>query len=583
MEPTLKRKVARVNLASTAPPVQPPARPTSPLRPKAKVNSSAHRRPPSPAKPARGTLSPTFQPRTESRALTSSSSSVAASDVGRARTRNGSVSLHHAVSFSSFSPATPKSSLPPPPASHSDADGRYSPSPPVRIKSKVSRLAKAAPSDSPGPRIRAPSIGSNVSSQPSSLYPITTATAAANPHRYAPPKPTSYQPFKPQSSAPRIARVDPAFIPLPAAANSPPASAVSFSSRSSLSRADSFPVSTSASAVSSGVTPDERLRSTLDSLLSYTEKNGALPREDAHSGDSGQDRETGTPTGTETDGEGSSSTDAKKVKAQAKSNRKIADLEITNRSLLAINASLESAKHKQAKEIRELRRKLRESRLILPPHAFRAVTSPLSSSITSSASLSSDDSDDSDAERDEDGDEVYKRIKVILEGLLHAGRQALERKPDDFPAVKGGAKVLSADEVRSWRDSGGGGGLLGEDAFSGLDGVRTPLTPLTPLVPLSPALIAVPDSEEDGEMDEVEMTLTSTSGMVPARGRSRGLSPGPSPSRRLSPSPNPTNRRLSPSPSRRLSLSPSPSTGPNRTTRARGSSPAPPILITDSS
>ncbi len=72
----------------------------------------------------------------------------------------------------------------------------------------------------------------------------------------------------------------------------------------------------------------------------------------------------------------------------------IADLEITNRSLLAINTTLEQTKHRQAKELRELRRKLRESRLILPPRAFRAVKS----------SLDHDDTADEDDDDDDDDD-----------------------------------------------------------------------------------------------------------------------------------------------------------------------------------
>jgi hypothetical protein len=127
-------------------------------------------------------------------------------------------------------------------------------------------------------------------------------------------------------------------------------------------------------------------------------------------------------------------------------------LEITNRSLLAINASLETAKHRQAKEIRELRRKLRESRLILPPRTYRAVK----------LSANHDDSADEEDEEDDEvgvteeegtGDEVYNRIRILLEGLLETGRRALESKPKDFQqGGKGGTKVLSAEEVRSWRD-----------------------------------------------------------------------------------------------------------------------------------
>jgi len=148
----------------------------------------------------------------------------------------------------------------------------------------------------------------------------------------------------------------------------------------------------------------------------------------------------------------------RKIKAEAKSNRKIEDLEITNRSLLAINATLEATKHRQANEIRDLRRKLRESRLMLPPPAFRAIKS----------SLGPDDAAD-DEDTDEDGDDggdgsehdaTFTRVKGILEGLLESGRRALRAEPRDFERQGGGVKVLSAEEVRSWR------GDLGDDVFT---------------------------------------------------------------------------------------------------------------------
>lgn len=133
-----------------------------------------------------------------------------------------------------------------------------------------------------------------------------------------------------------------------------------------------------------------------------------------------------------------------KVRAEAKSNRKIEDLEISNRSLLAINVSLEAMKHRQAKEIRDLKRKLRESRLILPPQAFKQVM----------------DKDDTEEDEDEGedgeeapgtGDETYLHVKLLLDNLLQAAKQALETKPSDFE-TRGGAKVLSAEEVENWRD-----------------------------------------------------------------------------------------------------------------------------------
>lgn len=133
---------------------------------------------------------------------------------------------------------------------------------------------------------------------------------------------------------------------------------------------------------------------------------------------------------------------------------KIADLEITNRSLLAINASLEATKHRQSKEIYELRRKLRESRLMLPPRAFRAVKSSLEPA--ENGDDEEDIEDDSEAEDlvEGNGDEMYKRIKLIVDTLLQTGRKALETQIKDFPeGGKGGAKVLSAEELRDWHGS----------------------------------------------------------------------------------------------------------------------------------
>jgi len=130
----------------------------------------------------------------------------------------------------------------------------------------------------------------------------------------------------------------------------------------------------------------------------------------------------------------------------------IEDLEITNRSLLAINATLEATKHKQAKEIRELRRKLRESRLMLPPRDFRAIKSSLGpEDIADDEDIDDEDGDDGDEEDTGKHDETYRRVKGILEGLLETGRRALRAEPRDFEKQGGGVKVLSAEEVRFWR------------------------------------------------------------------------------------------------------------------------------------
>jgi hypothetical protein len=118
---------------------------------------------------------------------------------------------------------------------------------------------------------------------------------------------------------------------------------------------------------------------------------------------------------------------------------------------LAINASLETTKHRQAKEIRDLRRKLRESRLTLPPRAYRALQADLDHDDT-------EDEDDGEMEHDNGDeqlagdDEAFKRVKMMVEGLIESGKRALEAKPDDFTeGRKGNAKVLSAEEVRYWQ------------------------------------------------------------------------------------------------------------------------------------
>ncbi|KDR85725.1 hypothetical protein GALMADRAFT_84824 [Galerina marginata CBS 339.88] len=429
-------------------------------------------------------------------------------------------------------------------------------SPTLRIRSKVSNLAKAAAESSPTasspgssvspplfpsarlanpPRTRAPSTSSAVGQQqsqqqlspppptspPPQFYPITTAVPAANPHRFASNRPPAarsspptahhvFQSFSQPSSAtlhsdqgssssssrPRsasaflnlngtgtaTAKVDPASIPLPP--HSPPASAVSFSSRSSVSRSSASvsylgPGTGTESPSTDGgsqrglsvkqqqqqSTPDN-LRATLDNLMQYT---SGLADDDE--GDSGHDRET--------DGE-LVGAEEHKVKAAAKSNRKIADLEITNRSLLAINASLEATKHRQAKEIHELRRKLRESRLILPPRAYRDVKSSLGPAELEDDEEDVDDDDDDEEEEDEEegggdgdegvdgdvsgkggkgkgkGDEIYKRVRVMLDALLKSGQAALERQVKDFPeGGRGAAKVLSPEELKDWRGTNG--------------------------------------------------------------------------------------------------------------------------------
>ncbi|KAF9486593.1 hypothetical protein BDN70DRAFT_23331 [Pholiota conissans] len=378
--------------------------------------------------------------------------------------------------------------------------GPSSPPPHFTSSSPASAEPKSPPNGTL--RARAPSTISSgpTSPPPPQFFPITTAVSAANPHRFAsarpPPAPTPphspplasgsttssrtnstlglFQSFSSMPSA-RVpntnrplngktlsATVDPAAIPLPP--HSPPASSLSFSSRSSTSHLEprsgnvtrKYSHSRTGSASTSGgsrnsqvATKGGDLRATLDNLMQYT------------SGTTSEDDGSGLE-----DGEGEEVGEEYKVKAAAKSDRKMADLEITNRSLLSINASLEATKHRQAKEIQELRRRLREARLILPPRAFRASKDSTLSIYTDAdlgldtASSSSDEEDEDEEENTDDqkskGDETYRRVKMLLGSLLKQGTAALEKDKEVLMGSRGGvAKVLSPEEVRDYHASGG--------------------------------------------------------------------------------------------------------------------------------
>ena len=166
----------------------------------------------------------------------------------------------------------------------------------------------------------------------------------------------------------------------------------------------------------------------------------------------------------------------------------IADLEITNRSLLAINASLETTKNHQAKEIRDLRRKLRESRLILPPQTFMALKSA-SSGDDGDVDQDGDDDDSEDIEGAED--EGFQRVRCLLDALIQSGKRALESTSEDFR--EGPAKVLNADELRYWRDSGPHTASTSDQANNhDEDGDDR-----TTRGWLSPAHVAAPDSDSE--------------------------------------------------------------------------------------
>lgn len=167
-------------------------------------------------------------------------------------------------------------------------------------------------------------------------------------------------------------------------------------------------------------------------------------------------------------------------------------MEITNRSLLVINSSLEATKHKQAKEIRDLRRKLRESRLILPPKAYLAVKSSLSPAEAADDEEEDAEEGDDEEEGDEESfskqDETYRRVKSMLDGLIESGKKALETKPDDFREGGKGGKVLNPVELQSWSED------VVDDARS------TNADSAASSRPLTPSRIATP-LDDEGDVD----------------------------------------------------------------------------------
>lgn len=192
-------------------------------------------------------------------------------------------------------------------------------------------------------------------------------------------------------------------------------------------------------------------------------------------------------------------------------------MEITNRSLLAINTTLEATKHRQAKEIRDLRRKLRESILILPPVAYHAAkTSMAEDGILKEEEDEEDEGNEDDPEEqaflEGNTDESYRRVKSLIEVLIESGRRALESTPEDF-AGSGthGTKVLSEEEARTWRGDDPDTRSLLEDRddasfitleSAGDDGSSRPL---------SPSRAAASDDLTSTSEDEVEASLIMSS------------------------------------------------------------------------
>ncbi|KAG9314118.1 hypothetical protein JVU11DRAFT_4901 [Chiua virens] len=214
---TVRKPASSSTLSATkASNVSPSAsRPGSPLRPsRALPNGSESNS----SSKARITVRPTSRPRTSpvlsnstglesrQRALTTASAKLKLLP-SEDRPRSGSVvALHHALSISDLNAYSPTFSQPQRSADSPLQDMERPALPPIKIKSKVTGFVKSAsanPADalsrSRSPpyattrpihtRARTPSITTSFSLNdptPSVFYPITTASPAANPHRYVP-------------------------------------------------------------------------------------------------------------------------------------------------------------------------------------------------------------------------------------------------------------------------------------------------------------------------------------------------------------------------------------------------------------
>lgn len=129
---------------------------------------------------------------------------------------------------------------------------------------------------------------------------------------------------------------------------------------------------------------------------------------------------------------------------EARVHRKLLDLEITNKSLMAINSALEVTKLKQAKEIRELKRRLRDGR------GLPAVAGPRESAGSTVFSdegdlTESEDDDDLLVKEDPELEAAHQRCKDLVDHMVEQARKAILAEYDE-PENSGG-KVLHPAEL----------------------------------------------------------------------------------------------------------------------------------------
>lgn len=133
------------------------------------------------------------------------------------------------------------------------------------------------------------------------------------------------------------------------------------------------------------------------------------------------------------------------------------DLEIRNASLLSVNTSLELLKLRQSTEIRDLRRRLRESRSLAP-----LSRSELPSEGSSSEDDDPDDEDDAAWEDVLAADAKFAAAANVLEALVRRARDAVAFHPSAVGRVLHQAEL--AEESTSEAPSPAAASLAGDDS-----------------------------------------------------------------------------------------------------------------------
>ncbi|WFD26651.1 hypothetical protein MNAN1_001634 [Malassezia nana] len=143
----------------------------------------------------------------------------------------------------------------------------------------------------------------------------------------------------------------------------------------------------------------------------------------------------------------------------AKHERKLLDLEISNKSLMAINAALESSKVKLTREIRELRQQYL-AKTIEPSvskdgsgmdHVHSAFAEMMKPNALSPSSNLGDALAEAMAEQDRELEQIHSRCRATIDQLVEQARSAilLQPGPDMIPA----AKVLHPSELSLSKDT----------------------------------------------------------------------------------------------------------------------------------